>query len=168
MTLAAFAASGCAGARGSLAFDQLRYPVSSSSYLYGPDEQVLDQTQLTSLTSFEVRQRLWGIFWSFIPLSGTEDISAAINQRIAEAGGEGVTNLSVQVENCGMNYVPFVNWLPIYPACTLVTVTGNVIKLADSASAADVPLAAADVRAAVRQGLAAEAAKQSFRPLASR
>ena len=150
------AASGCAGARGSLAFDRLSYPVSSSSFLYGPDEQLVAAGQLTTLTSFTLEKRIWGILWSFVPLSGAEDVSDEINERIAEAGGEGVTNLSVQVENCGMNYVPIINWLPIYPGCTLVHVTGVVVKLAEPTLSPPKarPLAAAEVRSQVRRALA--------------
>ena len=120
----------CSGARGTLAFDTLKYPVSSSAFVYAPDGQPLTiGPALQAVGAIDEPVRLWGIFYSWIPLSGTKDISELINARIAAAGGDGVVNLALHVSNCGINYIPFINWLPIYPGCTYVQVTGMIVRL---------------------------------------
>ncbi|HEY3359193.1 MAG TPA: hypothetical protein VGQ83_38445 [Polyangia bacterium] len=136
---------GCAGARGTLAFDQLKFPVSSSAFIYAPDERPVTVNELVRVGRVQWVERIWGIFWSWIPLSGVKDVSFPINAQIAAAGGEGVINLAIKAENCGMNYVPFINWLPIYPGCTYVTITGDVVKLAAAAPVPPPPGAAPPV-----------------------
>ena len=131
LVIAIVAALGaCGGARGTLAFDGLKYPVSSSPFVYAPDGQPVTLGPLAPVGVIDEDVRLWGIFYSWIPLSGTKDISDLINTRIAAVGGEGVINLALHVSNCGINYIPFINWLPIYPGCTYVRVTGTIVKLA--------------------------------------
>lgn len=119
---------GCGGARGALTFDGLRYPVSSSAFLYAADEREITDGQLQSVGVISTKVRLWSVFWSFIPITGTKDLSQPINDQIAQAGGEGATRVHVRVEGCGLNFVPFINWIPLYPGCTLVTVSGSVVK----------------------------------------
>jgi hypothetical protein len=124
---------GCAGARGALAFDQLKFPVSSSAFIYAPDDRPVTVNELQRVGQLAWVERVWGIFWSWIPLTGTIDVSAPMNDQIARAGGQGVINLRVRVENCGMNYVPVFNLLPVYPGCSFVTVTGDIVRLAGPA-----------------------------------
>lgn len=128
--LIAFAA--CGGARGTVAFDTLKYPVSSSAFVYAPDGQPITLgPMLQPVGVLDEDVRLWGILYSWIPLTGTKDVSELINARIAAAHGEGVINLALAVSNCGINYIPFLNWLPIYPGCTYVHITGQIVRLAN-------------------------------------
>jgi hypothetical protein len=121
---------GCAGGRGALAFDRLQFPVSSSPFIYGPDDRAYNPGELQPVGKMVWVERIWGLWWSWIPLSGTVDVSAPINAQIQRAGGDGIINLKVVVENCGMNYVPVFNMVPLYPGCAYVTVTGDIVKLA--------------------------------------
>jgi hypothetical protein len=132
LALAAFL-GGCAGARGALAFDQLKYPVSSSPFIYGPDDRPLNPGEVQHVGKMVWVERVWGLWWSWIPLSGTIDVSAPINAQIARAGGDGIINLKVIAENCGMNYVPVFNMVPLYPGCTYVTITGDIVKAMEMA-----------------------------------
>ncbi|MET0287571.1 MAG: hypothetical protein ABW352_23995 [Polyangiales bacterium] len=120
---------GCAGARGALTFDGLQYPVSSSSYLYAPDDRPVTHGELQQVGSISTQTRVWSLFWSAIPLTPTRELSGPLNEQIASAGGEGVTDLNVRSQNCGTNYIPFISWLPFYPGCALVTISGSVVKL---------------------------------------
>ena len=121
---------GCAGGRGALAFDRLQFPVSSSPFIYGPDDRPYNPGELQPLGKMVWVERFWGLWWSWIPLSGTIDVSAPINAQIQRAGGDGIINLKVIVENCGMNYVPVFNMIPLYPGCAYVTITGDIVKMA--------------------------------------
>jgi hypothetical protein len=114
----------CAGSRRGVRFDQLRYPVSASAYLYAP----ASVTQLVKVDDFRAEARLWGIFYSLIPLGGDLDVSATINKLVAKAGGDGVVDLTVRAESCGINYVFPLTLLPVWPGCTLVRVEGSVVR----------------------------------------
>ncbi len=43
-------------------------------------------------------------------------------------GGDGVMNITVEVDECGMNRVPILTLLPSYPGCVHVSVTGGIVK----------------------------------------
>jgi hypothetical protein len=154
---------GCAGARGALAFDRLRYPVSASPFVFGPDDRPLNPGQLMPVGRMVWHEHIWGFWWSWIPLSGTVDVSDPINAQIARAGGDGIINLHVTVENCGMNYVPFLNWLPIYPGCTSVLIAGDIVRLppmeAPPAAAPPPPPAAFIPKDKARQAISARMAR---------
>jgi len=116
--------SGCTGARGSLRFDQLDYPVSSSGYLYTPEAI----TEVVVVDQMYLSVNLWGIGWSLIPLNGKVDVSDLINYRISAAGGEGIINLSITTDNCGINYVWPLNMLPVWPGCVAVGIQGDIVR----------------------------------------
>jgi hypothetical protein len=124
---------GCAGGRGALAFDRLTYPVSSSPFIYGPDDRPYNPGELQPVGKMVWVERIWGLWWSWIPLSGTVDVSAPINAQIARAGGDGIINLRVVSQSCGMNYVPVFNIVPLYPGCAYVTITGDIVRMATMA-----------------------------------
>lgn len=129
----ALALAACSGARGTVAFDTLKYPVSSSSFVYGPGGEILTLgPALQPVGIIDEDVRLWGILYSIVPLSGTKDVSELINARVAQAHGEGVINLALAVSNCGINYIPILNWLPIYPGCTYVHITGQIVRLVEA------------------------------------
>jgi len=127
----ATAIGGCAGGRGALAFDTLQYPVSSSGVIYGPDDRPYNIGELQVVGKMAWVERIWGLWWSWIPLTGTIDVSAPINAQIQRVNGDGIVNLNVKVENCGMNYIPVLNIIPFYPGCAFVTIMGDIVRMPD-------------------------------------
>ena len=121
-------AAGCAGARGNVRFDSLEYPASMSGYLYGPDDRTLSPLSLQVVSEFEHGGRMWGVLYSWVPLTRSLDVSDAINREIEQAGGEGVINLSVTTDGCAINYIPALSLLPIWPGCADVTVAGEIVR----------------------------------------
>jgi hypothetical protein len=119
---------GCAGGRGDVRFDSLRYPVSMSGYVYDQKNRALSPKSLDVVAEFEHEARLWGMFFSWIPVNGDLDLSEPINRDVDAAGGEGVINLSVKSEGCAFNYIPGLSLLPFWPGCADVTVAGQVVK----------------------------------------
>jgi hypothetical protein len=119
---------GCAGGRGDVRFDSLRYPVSMSGYVYGPKNRALSPRSLEVVSEFEHEGRLWGVLFSWLPVSGDLDLSDEINNDVEAAGGEGVINLSVKSEGCVLNYIPGLSLIPMWPGCADVTVAGQVVK----------------------------------------
>lgn len=120
--------AGCAGARGKVRFDTLEHPASMSGYLYGPDDRALSPRSLQVVGQFERRERMWGLMYSWIPLTGSVDLSQEINREVERAGGEGVINLSVTTDGCALNYIPAVSLLPLWPGCADVTVAGEIVR----------------------------------------
>ena len=125
--LVAFLA-GCAGGRGTVRFDSVKYPVSMSGYVYGPKQQALSPKSLKVVGEFSHSMRMWGVLFSLVPITGSVDVSDAINDAIAEHRGDGVINLKIRSEGCAVNYFPALSLMPIWPGCADVTIEGQVVK----------------------------------------
>lgn len=120
--------AGCAGGRGKITFDNLKYPASMSAFIYGDGNEMLSKGDLRVLDTFRYEKRFWGIFWSGIPLSSEKGIAEAINRKVEDAGGEGVINLAVTTSTCGINSLPLLSFLPVLPGCVNVKVEGEIVK----------------------------------------
>lgn len=122
-------ASACAGAKGNVRFDSLKYPVSMSPVLYDSDGRMLyHERQLKSVDKFQYSRWIWSMFWTGLVFNREQDLSAPVNQKIEESGGQGIVNLTVTTSGCFLNYVPLVSILPIWPGCTVVSIHGDVVK----------------------------------------
>ena len=126
--IAMLALSGCAGARGSVAFNKLEYPVSMSSYVEDRSGRVLSPNDMQVIGELKYETKVWGMGYSIIPLSGEKDVSAPINEQVRSARGEGVSDLSVAADYCALNHVPVLNFLPVWPTCVDVSIRGNIIR----------------------------------------
>lgn len=124
----ALLASGCAGARGGVSFETTRYPLSMSQVLFDPQGRMLPPQALQIVGTVKAERRLWGLMYSWIPLSGTKDLSDDMNRQIGATGGEGVIGLHAEVTGCVPNgFFPF-TLLPIWPGCANVEVKGWVVR----------------------------------------
>lgn len=119
---------GCAGGRGDVRFDSLEYPASMSGYLHGPNGRPVSPKSLSVVGEFEEEARLYGMVFSWVPVTKTVDVSEAMNREIAAAGGEGMINVKVSSDGCVMNYMPVLSLLPVWPGCADVTVEGQIVK----------------------------------------
>ncbi len=119
----------CAGGTVAWTGKKLKYPVSLSPSLYGPDGSVFIQgRELVKVGVFQFKSRYWGIFYGSIGLNSATDIDEAMNKAIHDAGGDGITGLHVTNSGCGVNNVIILNILPIWPGCTLVEVSGSIVR----------------------------------------
>jgi hypothetical protein len=119
---------GCAGSRGDVRFDSLEYPASMSGYLHGANGRSVSPKSLQVVGEFKENARLYGVGFSWVPITKTVDVSTAMNREIAAAGGEGVINLKVSSDGCMMNYMPVLSLLPFWPGCADVTIEGQIVK----------------------------------------
>lgn len=123
-------AIGCAGSHVNLKFDNLRYPCSTSAFLYGPhDEILIKDDQLETISKFRYQQTFWGIGWSFIPLSTEDELVSKMNSEIESVKADGMINLTIISEQSAINSIPILNLLPLWPGATNVTVEGEIVKL---------------------------------------
>ncbi len=126
-----FLGSGCMGISGGrIDFDGLKYPVSMSGSLYGPNDEVVKRGEgLEPVKGFEFTKNYWSTFYSIIPLSRTSDIVEQMNKEIAEAGGDGMIYVSVSSDYSNLNHIFFLDLLPIWPGCSKIRVFGTIVKL---------------------------------------
>lgn len=122
----------CAGARGNLRFDELKYPVSMSPALYDKDNTVVFyKRELKPVGKLDYTKTIWSTLWTAVTFNPSQELGGPINTQIEENGGEGVVNMTVHVRNCSLNYIPILAWLPIWPGCTVVNIEGDVVKRND-------------------------------------
>ncbi len=115
---------------GRINFDNLQYPASMSISLYGPDGEVVEGGgKLKPIKRFEYTKYYWSTFYSIIPLSRTSDIVEQMNKEIKEAGGDGITSVSITSDYSKLTSAFPLNLLPIWPGCSKISVTGTIVKL---------------------------------------
>jgi len=122
----------CTGARGHLKFKELQYPASMSASLYAKNDTVLYKGRnLQVVQKFTYEKRFWGIFYSWVRLSGSADVDTAMNQAIQKAKGDGMINVRVVESTCSFNYyigIPFM-LLPFTPGCVNAAIEGEIVKV---------------------------------------
>lgn len=121
---------GLALSGGRLNFDDLKYPASMSISLYGPNGEVVSD-KLKPVKRFEYTKNYWSTFYSIIPLSGSSDIVEQMNKEIKEAGGDGITTVSITTDYSKLTSVFPLNMLPIWPACSKIRIKGTIVKLVE-------------------------------------
>jgi len=126
----ALAAGGCAGGRVGITADHSRYPISMSQAVRDQTGRLHDRRSLETVGALDAGGTRVGIFYSALTMPWTIDISDAVNQQVAAAGGEAVINLAVSVSGaCDvLNAFPILNMIPIWPGCVPVTVTGEIVR----------------------------------------
>ncbi len=125
--------TGCTFHSGNITFNNLKYPVSMSPFLYGQNNEILAKNKdLTVLDSFRYKTTKWVILYGAIPFSSykvtDKDIVDAINKKIEEVGGEGIIELSVTYSQPTNDFFMFINFLPVFPSWTTLTVEGNIVR----------------------------------------
>lgn len=123
-------ATGCAGAHVEITARQSRYAISMSPVVRDSAGRLYDRQSLEVVGALHTDRTRLGFFYSaFTPLS-TFDISDAVNTQVEAAAGEAVVDLSVSAsDGCDVlnNFFLF-NFLPIWPGCVPVTVTGDIVR----------------------------------------
>lgn len=127
-----FLSSCSVGARGHLKFSEAKYPISLSPALYDQNDNVLVKgKQLNVVGKFKYEKRFWGVMYSWIRLSGSEDVDEAINNAIEKKHGVGLINLAVTTDGCLSNSLMTfpISILPIIPGCIDAIIEGDIVNL---------------------------------------
>lgn len=127
-TTLALLLSGCAGARNMVKADQAKYDVSLSGGLRESSGKLIPSEQLEVVGTYKQTAFGWGLVWSWVSLNSI-NLSKSINDQVEKAGGNAITNLSVNVQGGFLNFFPIFNWLPIWPGYNIVDFTGNIVKI---------------------------------------
>jgi hypothetical protein len=131
--------AGCmmSAAEGQLTFKGLEYPVSMSPYLHGEGDTLLRKAHgLRVIGPFAEERVCWNIFYSLVPLGqckDTEAVALRMNEAIRAVGGDGMVNAAVQVTAGFMIYMHPLTLLPFWPADTHILVTGDIVKIDQTA-----------------------------------
>lgn len=122
--------SGCVGSRQEIRFATVAVPLSLSEQLLDASGQSVTGEQLETVGYLAASQRGWSLFWTLLSVRDI-DFSSTINQQVTTAGGEAVVNLKLtSQEGCtvSLNQIPFAVLLPIFPGCTDVAITGDIVR----------------------------------------
>lgn len=122
--------AGCIGSRQDVRFSTAQVPLSLSGQLLDARGEAVSGDELEVVGRLGASRRGWSIFWSLLPLQRI-DFSREVNAQVAAVGGEGVINLLVTAEDgCtrSLNQVPLAALLPIFPGCTDVTISGEIVR----------------------------------------
>jgi hypothetical protein len=99
-----------------------------SPYVENDDGRYIGMMDLAEVGRLRIDLKMWGILYGLVPLEKNKDLSGEINRQIAKANGEGVVLFKISSEPCGLNYVYPLIFLPFWPGCVKVEVSGVIIR----------------------------------------
>ena len=130
-------ATGCAGAKATIAAPTSEVPISLSQGI--PDDAgktLLTGKELKPVGEVYAHYRRWSWLYGAVRSTKPIDISEDINADVRSAGGEAVTEFSVRSAHCLANLLWPLMWLPIWPGCVEVDVKGTVVRRVPPAAVA--------------------------------
>lgn len=123
--LLTLAASGCWGSRAYVSAADVKYPVSLSSAVRGPDGRVLSGADIEKVATFRMDYTTCRMLWTLIPIkSAHRDISDEVNEQVARKGGEAIVNLSVESSVTVWGVMTIVG---VLPDCGKVRIRGDIV-----------------------------------------
>lgn len=152
LLILALCLAGCAGARASVVAPSVRYPVSLSQGMRGPDGHLLSADEMKSVGHFHDERTAWGLVYSLVPLTPHLDESDALNRQIAAAKGDAVIGLTTKSKTCALDWFFGFNFLPIWPGCARIVLDGEIVRYQPLAPSAGSQPAASKPKAAVAAG----------------
>jgi hypothetical protein len=119
----------CAGARGTVRFDRLKYPVSMSGLLYDSKGKLaVVNKNLKVVGKLRYTKTIYSMVYTGATFNPQQEFGDAMNEQIAAQKGDGVVNLKLGSRNCVYNFVPIVTMLPFWPGCTVIKAKGDIVK----------------------------------------
>jgi hypothetical protein len=139
-SLLAAGLAGCAGARTTVVAPTAAVPVSLSPAVFDEDGQNVSAERRTSVGTFRAQRTAISLVWTAAPLHAKTDLSKAINEQVGAVHGDAVVNLEITSRSCAYSVLvmPF-GVLPFFPGCTVVGVTGDIVRVAPRAPRAAGP-----------------------------
>ena len=134
--LALLTLTGCAGARTHVAAPTANVPISLSHAVRDADGSLVPRERREIVGALHDERTAWGLLYSVIELTPEKDISAAVNEQVARAGGDAVVNLRIETHGCAWNYVPILDLLPVWPGCAKLTIDGDIVRVRRALGAA--------------------------------
>ncbi len=128
--------TGCAGARTSVVAPTAGVPISFSRAVRDEQGALVGQDRREVVGTLDADGTAWGMLYSGVRLTPELDVSDAVNQEVQRLHGDAVVNLTVATRQCGMNWVPVANVLPMWPGCANVHIHGDIIRVRKSAPVA--------------------------------
>jgi hypothetical protein len=118
-----------AGARGFVKFNNLKYPVSLSPHLFDKSGKIVSESnELKVIGQIDYEKTVYSMLYTIATINPQQEFGDIINHQISEKNGDGVINLSVSTRGCVYNYIPIISLLPMWPGCTVINLSGDIIK----------------------------------------
>jgi hypothetical protein len=132
LVVLAYTQAGCAGAECNITADRAKYPMSFSRGLPNDTGRTLTVGDgLKVVGSLDIEKTKLGFLYGLT--KGSLDISDELNRQVQTKGGEGVVALKLETRGCALNYLFPLMYLPFWPGCLSVQVTGRVVKVSPTA-----------------------------------
>jgi hypothetical protein len=119
-------ASGC-GVSSWVTAPESEYPISMSQGIRDPDGELVAKSRKIVVGKYEQEYKACSMLWRMISFTGDKDISEEVNAQVKKAGGDAITEFSVESSGTVWNVVTF---LGIFPDCANVKLRGNIVKVA--------------------------------------
>jgi hypothetical protein len=120
---------GCAGARVTVTADRAAYPISLSDSVADGTGRLWTRNDLVKVGVFQAHRTSVGFLYSRLTPLSTVDVSEELNAQVSASAGEAVVGLEISSSGaCGLNAVPVLPILPIWPGCVHVDVRGDIVK----------------------------------------
>lgn len=124
----ALAMSACTGSRGTIRVSEAGIPASFSPVLEKSGNRYILGKNARKIGDLDIKHTQWGMFYTLASLSDDKHLGKSIGDQTRKLNGDGVVNLVIQAKNCAINGIPVMNFLPFWPGCTTVAITGDIIK----------------------------------------
>jgi hypothetical protein len=140
-----------------------KYPISLSSGVRDQSGQLVPSQRKTVVGEYTKSYKACSMLWRIISFTGDKDISADVNEKVSQAQGDAVTDLSVTSSGTVWNLFTLIG---IFPDCANVEISGKIVKVAALPSAPLAKSQPAPVAPVAPPAPAIEAAVPSAAPAA--
>jgi hypothetical protein len=117
-----------------------KVPISMSNGLRDQQGELVPAADKQQVGEFKMDYKACSMLWRIISFTGDKDISEEVNRQVTEAGGNAITNLSVESSGTVWTLMTLIG---IFPDCGSVRVGGKIVKVKTEAPATPAPAAAA-------------------------
>lgn len=116
--------------RSTVRFEGLKYPVSGNSIMLDQKgNPLLPDKDYEKKGDITINLSSWAMVYGSVNLSDPLEFGPAINARVEQEGGDGIVNGKIMTRHCALNYFTIlVGFLPIVPACSVSSFSGDVVK----------------------------------------
>lgn len=119
---------------------EAKVPISMSNGLRDQQGELVPAASKQVVGEFKMDYKACSMLWRIISFTGDKDISEEVNRQVTEAGGNAITNLSVESSGTVWTLMTLIG---IFPDCGNVRVGGKIVKVKTEVPAAPPAAAAA-------------------------
>jgi hypothetical protein len=105
---------------------EAKVPISMSNGLRDQQGELVPAANKQQVGELKMDYKACSMLWRIISFTGDKDISEEVNRQVSEAGGNAVTNLSVESSGTVWTLMTLIG---IFPDCSSVRIGGKIVKV---------------------------------------